>query len=146
MTRSRPPGGTAVQAVRRRMSSGWFALLALALVLVALPVAAEPAAAADTAGSHTAAAVSNGAWCWFPDPGGVPHAGRHDRTYVGYVNSVGDVEVVSIDNGTGVLTQSVLHPRYQADDHAAPGIVITPNGTVVVFYSQHGGSVMNYRV
>ena len=146
MRRSRPSGGTAVRAGRRRLSSGWFALLAIAALLLALPVAAEPAAAADTAGSHTAAVVSNGAWCWFQDPRAVHHVGRYDRTYVGYVNSVGDVEVVSIDNGTGVLTQSVLHPKYQADDHAAPGIVITPNGTVVVFYSQHGGSVMNYRV
>lgn len=74
------------------------------------------------------------------------YVGAKDRTYVGYVTSAGDVEVVSVDNGTGELNHAVLHPQYQADDHAAPGIVITPNGYVVVFYSQHSGSAMNYRV
>jgi hypothetical protein len=115
-----------------------------ALLLAALTVAqAAPAAAAT---SRRADVVANGAWCWFQDPRAVHYVGLHDRTYVGYVTSAGDIEVVSIDNGTGVLTHTVLHPGYQADDHAAPGIAVAPNGSVVVFYSQHSGANMNFRV
>ncbi|MDQ1630635.1 MAG: hypothetical protein QOC80_607 [Frankiaceae bacterium] len=123
--------------------------LALVLgVLVALAgtggLTLRPAAAADVAG--VASLVDDGAWCWFQDPRAVHHVGARDRTYVGYVTSTGDIDVVSADNGTGQLVHTTLHPAFQADDHASPGIVVLPNGIVAVFYSAHGGQQMFYRL
>lgn len=91
--------------------------------------------------------VADGSWCWFQDPRAVHHVGAHDRTYVGYVTSRGDIDIISQDNGTAALTHTTLHPRLIADDHAAPGLVVLPNGKIAVFYATHGGDhYMRYRV
>jgi hypothetical protein len=42
------------------------------------------------------------------------------------VTSTGDIDVVSQDAGTALLTHSTLHARLQADDHAAPGLAVLP--------------------
>lgn len=129
----------------RRSACGKSRLVVLTAALtVFLPLAGV--APAEAASARSAAVVSNGAWSWFQDPRAVHHVGQFDRTYVGYVTSAGDIEVLSIDNGTGRLTRTVIRPRFQADDHAAPGIIIAPNGSVVVFYSMHSGPNMYYRV
>jgi hypothetical protein len=90
--------------------------------------------------------VADGAWCWFQDPRAIHYVGAHDRTYVGYVTSTGDIDVVSLDNGTAALTHTTLHPKFQADDHAAPGLEVLPDGRIAVFYSKHGGAQMYYRI
>lgn len=90
--------------------------------------------------------VGDGAWCWFQDPRAVHLVGRHDRTYVGYVTSGGNVEVVSQDAGTGALVHTVLHADFQRDDHAAPALEVLPTKQIAVFYSKHTGRDMYYRI
>jgi len=110
---------------------------------VAGPGAANtPAAAATRAG----ALVADGAWCWFQDPRAVHYVGRHDRTYIGYVSSTGNIEVTSQDTGTAALAHATLHVGLQRDDHAAPALEVLPSKQIAVFYSKHTGADMYYRI
>ncbi len=90
--------------------------------------------------------MADGAWSWFQDPRAIHYVGGRNRTYIGYVTSAGDVDIVSQDAGTAVLAHTTLHAGLQADDHAAPGLAILPGGRIIVFYSQHGGAKMLYRI
>ncbi len=122
-------------------------MMSAALAILAL-VAVQPgtASAAAAPAPRNGELVADGAWCWFQDPRAVHYVGAHDRTYVGYVTSTGDIDVVSLDNGTAALTHTTLHPKFQADDHAAPGLEVLPGGRIAVFYSKHGGAQMYYRI
>lgn len=51
--------------------------------------------------------MADGAWSWFQDPRAVHYVGAHDRTYIGYVTSAGDIDVVSQVNG---LVRTVRRP------------------------------------
>ena len=117
--------------------------LAIGLVAAGL-VASVPAAAQAT--PRNAEMTANGAWCWFQDPRAVHYHGTYDRTYVGYVTSTGDIDVVSQNAGTATLVHTTLHAAFQADDHAAPGLVVLPDGRIAVFYSGHAGPHMYYRI
>ena len=90
--------------------------------------------------------IGDGAWCWFQDPRAIHYVGQHDRTYVGYVTSTGDIDVLALDDPTGTVYQTVLHPALVADDHAAPGLEVLPDGRIAVFYAGHVGNAMFYRV
>ena len=79
-------------------------------------------------------------------PRAVHYAGAHDRTYIGYVTSTGDIDVVSQDAGTAVLAHTTLHAAFQADDHAAPGLIVLPDRRIAVFYSAHNGLRIYYRI
>jgi hypothetical protein len=117
----------------------------LGILLAALAQLPSPAAAAVPT-VHDGELVANGAWSWFQDPRALHYVGAHDRTYIGYVTSAGDVDVVSQDAGTATLVQTTLHAHFDADDHAAPGLVVLPDGRIAVFYTAHGGLQMLYRI
>ena len=136
------------------------AALALLTVLAA-PVVAQPSAALAKGVRPTSAAtlakaagaparvtelIGDGAWCWFQDPRAIHYVGAHDRTYVGYVTTKGDIDVLALDDPTGTVYQTVLHPNLVADDHAAPGVEVLPDGRIAVFYAGHVGNTMYYRV
>ena len=104
------------------------------------------AAGAQIAAPRNGELVADGAWCWFQDPRAIHFVGAHDRTYIGYVTSSGDVDIVSQDAHTALLVHTTLHSHFQADDHAAPGLVVLPDRRIAVFYSQHTGTKMLYRV
>ena len=108
----------------------------------------SPASLAAAAGApaQVSELVGDGAWCWFQDPRAIHHVGLHDRTYVGYVTTKGDIDVLALDDPTGTVYQTVLHPRLVADDHAAPGLEVLPDGRIAVFYAGHVGNTMYYRV
>jgi hypothetical protein len=108
-------------------------------------VAATPARASSGT-EQNGELVADGAWCWFQDPRAVHYVGAHDRTYIGYVNSVGDVDVVSQEAGTAALAHTTLHAGLQADDHAAPGIVVLPDRRIAVFYARHAQGSMMFRI
>ncbi len=125
---------------RRVTAAGVVAGLATALLF------AMPGAGAQAGVQRNGEVVADGSWCWFQDPRAVHFVHAHDRTYVGYVTSTGDVDVISQDAGTARLTHTTLHPRLQADDHAAPGLVVLPDRRIAVFYSPHTGERMFYRI
>jgi hypothetical protein len=123
----------------------------LAIVTFVVAVVASTVLAAELSGAlagtpRDGELVADGAWSWFQDPRAVHYAGAHDRTYIGYVTSTGDVDVVSQDAGTAALQHTTLHAGLQADDHAAPGLVVLPDGRIAVFYSKHVGDQMLYRI
>lgn len=118
------------------------ALLILLCALLLIATQTPAGAAVERNGEL----VADGAWCWFQDPRAVHYIGEHDRTYIGYVTSTGDIDVISQDNGTAALTHSVLHVGLAADDHAAPGLEVLPDGHIAVFYTGHPGQHMYYRV
>lgn len=128
-------------ACRLRLVCAVFAILG---ILVGQTGTAAAAATAPV--TRNGELVADGAWCWFQDPRAIHYVGAHDRTYVGYVTSTGDIDVVSLDTGTAALTHTTLHPKFQADDHAAPGLEVLGDGRIAVFYSKHGGARMYYRV
>src|SRR4029079_2681801 len=71
----------------------------------------------------------------------------HDgRTYVGWVDTEGDIKVSSYDHATGSRMTAELHARLNKDDHANPSIQVRPDGRLVVYYSAHAGPAMYYRV
>jgi hypothetical protein len=104
------------------------------------------AAGAQVSAPRNGELVADGAWSWFQDPRAIHLVGARNRTYIGYVTSVGDVDVVSQDAGTALLTHTTLHAGLQADDHASPGLAVLPDRRIVVFYSKHGGTQMLYRI
>lgn len=87
----------------------------------------------------------DGAWCFFADPRAVFFEGKHVRTYLGWLNSHGDVVVCSYDHHTHVIETSVIKDHLQIDDHANPALHIDEDGKLTVFYSAHNGQHMYYR-
>lgn len=77
----------------------------------------------------------DGAWCWFSDPRAVYHEGK---TFAGYVNSSGNIEIAAYDNSTGKVESKVLHRSLIKDDHANPSLLLLPDGKIMVFYTKHG--------
>ena len=128
---------------RARLRAGATLLLAATVAALGLP---GGALAATPDGTRDGELVADGAWCWFQDPRAVHYVGTHDRTYIGFVTSAGDVRVVSQDAGTAELHATTLHAALQTDDHAAPGLLVEPDGRIAVFYSKHTGDQLLMRV
>ena len=89
--------------------------------------------------------TTDGAWCWFQDPRAVRYVDERDRTYVGWITRMGDIQIQQIDHETGETARSTLHAEFEADDHNAPSILIDPDGHLLVFYTAHGGPDIRYR-
>ena len=89
----------------------------------------------------------NGAWCWFQDPRAVHFSGNKDKTYIGYVDSVGSVKVLSYDHNTGAFHEYTLHSTLNQDDHAAPALLVrNEDHKILIAYSAHDGETMYYRI
>lgn len=79
--------------------------------------------------------TSDGAWCWFSDPRGV-RAG--DNTFIGWVNSDGDIVLSAWHHRSGKLDTTVIQKQLEVDDHDNPSILVRDDGRILVFYSKHG--------
>jgi hypothetical protein len=99
---------------------------------------------ADRSATDTVAVAPDGAWSWFSDPRAVHHAGS-GKTYVGWVDSAGDVGITIYDHVTGTSERSIVRRAVQKDDHSNPALLMRPDGRLVAFYSRHFGPTMNYR-
>lgn len=82
----------------------------------------------------------NGSWCWFSDPRAVYYEGRHKRTYCGWVDNFGDIQIGFYDHETHEIHSSVLYDNLQADDHDNPSILFDEQGRLLIFFNRHGGS------
>jgi len=87
----------------------------------------------------------SGAWSWFGDPRAVYHQGAHRRTYVGWVDARGNVQVASYDHDTRVREVATLKANFQIDDHDSPSLLVRPDGHLMAFWSAHIGTQMYYR-
>jgi len=81
--------------------------------------------------------ADDGAWCWFSDPRAVYYEGKHQRTYIGWVDSSGSIMIGYYDHQTGEQESYVLHDKLEVDDHDNPAIHITEEGKLMVFYAKH---------
>lgn len=96
----------------------------------------------DAGHSETYQSVTfNGAWCWFSDPRAVYHEGRFKRTWVGWIDNYGDVQIGYYDHETGKIQSEVIYDNLQIDDHDNPSIVIDEDGYLLVFFNKHGGGM-----
>lgn len=89
--------------------------------------------------------TSDGAWCFFADPRALYYQGRHQRTYVGWLNSTGDVWIGYYDHLLNDSKSFLIRAALQQDDHANPSLYIDELGNITIFYSAHCGNVMYYR-
>ncbi|HEX6677798.1 MAG TPA: BNR-4 repeat-containing protein [Actinomycetes bacterium] len=116
--------------------------LALVTVLAAALVAAPDAGALPL---RRREAGASGAWSWFGDPRAVYYQGAHRRTYVGWIDHAGSVQVTSYDHDTKVRVTATIKARFQRDDHNNPSLLVRPDGHLIAFWSAHIGGRMYYR-
>ncbi len=77
----------------------------------------------------------DGAWTYFIEPRAVNYDGLHRRTYVGWIDSRGQIVVSSYDHRTRIRTRAVLTTGERVDDHNNPSLTVRPDGRLLVFYS-----------
>lgn len=84
-----------------------------------------------------------GGWSWFCDPRAVQH---EDVLYFGYVRgSDGSVVVAAWDGST--LTETVIAPELQVNDHDYPSLLIRASDQrIIAFYTKHLDTTVRYRV
>ena len=122
---------------RRKSQPAW---TLLGLLVTAIASAAAAAAAASTSLSP------DGAWTYFTEPRAVNHDGKHRRTYVGWIDSRGQIVVSSYDHRTHVRTRAVLGTGERVDDHNNPSVTVRPDGRLLVFYSTERRRNLVYRL
>ena len=81
--------------------------------------------------------TDNGAWCWFSDPRAIYYEGKFNRTYAGWVDSVGNIVVGFYDHNAKHIETTVLHQNFEVDDHDNPSLFFNREGKLMVFYSKH---------
>jgi len=90
--------------------------------------------------------VSDGIWCWFQDPRAIRYVGTYDKTYIGFVDSSGNIKIASYNHETEEINTFTLKSALQVDDHAAPAILIRNDGHIIVFYTSHYDNTMRWRI
>jgi hypothetical protein len=94
--------------------------------------------AAVTAGAADHTLVADGGWCWFADPRGLYYHNTNERTFYGWINAGGEVNVAQYDHATGVTSYATVCSNLEIDDHDNPSILIRASDRrVMVFYSRH---------
>ena len=112
----------------------------LAIAAALAVVTATPAHAATQPVSR------DGAWTYFTEPRAVNYNGKHRRTYVGWLDSRGQIVVSSYDHRSHVRTRAVLRTGERVDDHNNPSIIAQPDGRLLVFYSTSHRRHLVYRL
>lgn len=79
----------------------------------------------------------DGAWCWFGDPRAVHFVGEHERTFVGWISSDGEIAVAQYDHRTNGLDNHVVMGGFQVDDHNNPTLCVLPDRRIAVFWTAH---------
>jgi hypothetical protein len=106
-----------------------------------LSAAAPPARPAP--GDSFPELTADGAWCWFSEPRAISLRGS---VYAGWVTSAGDIAVGGWEPATRRATTSVLHARFERDDHDDPALLALPDGRIAAFYSLHARGDMRMRI
>ena len=96
---------------------------------------------------------TNGGWNWCQDErviinnnklifGSVAEAGG-----TGGATRDGNVELTTYDLSTSALNVFVLHANLDSDDHAAPALMVRPDGKILAVYTQHNNDdYIRYRI
>ncbi|WP_234998072.1 BNR-4 repeat-containing protein [Parabacteroides sp. Marseille-P3160] len=84
--------------------------------------------------------TKTGAWCWFADPRALTYAnkaGTIHRTYIGYIDTQGNIKATQIDHRTNKADEVLIRSYFQPDDHDNPTFLVLPDERVMIFYSRH---------
>lgn len=117
----------------------------LVLLILAAQAPARPALPDNYVAGSMIRLNDNGAWSWFMDERAIVHDGK---LIVGSVRAVGDfkndaapgwgnVEIAVYDLASGQVRQTVLHPRFEQDDHDGPALMPMPDGRYLAVYTKH---------
>ena len=82
-------------------------------------------------------ATFNGSWCWFSDPRAVYYEGKHQRTYMGWIDNWGDIVVGFYDHKTTKIETQVIAKDIEVDDHNTPSLFFDEKGHLMVSYNLH---------
>ena len=52
--------------------------------------------------------TKDGSWCWFSDPRTVYNKGIHEKTYMGFVTSDGDITITLKDHQSGKEVKNMI--------------------------------------
>jgi len=88
--------------------------------------------------------VANGVWTWFNEPRAIYNDGK---TYIGWINSSGDVGVTEFDHSAESASSFTLNSAMEVDDHDNPGIYLRSDGKLLACYSKHNAdNLQRYRI
>lgn len=82
-------------------------------------------------------------WCWFQDERAIISGGQ---LLLSGVSTEGDVTVTSHDVESGENEVFVLHDTLEANDHAAPALLVLSDGRYLAVYSRHNGDSTFWRI
>jgi hypothetical protein len=117
---------------------------ALTALLLCLSIALTTSSGQErkVAGASEIVLNDDGAWCWFQDERALVYRGHLIVASVANGRSApdrkGDVDLTLYHLETGHISRIELHDRLQADDHAAPALLVLPDGRLLAVYSKHG--------
>lgn len=65
--------------------------------------------------------------------------GNHadNALYCRFINSEGDAGAAKLNIETGVTSETILHWRFQLDDHAVPALLTMPDGNLLAIYARY---------
>ena len=112
----------------------FFSILSISLASID---AAEKSSKASIPAESCQNFSHDGAWCWFSDPRAIYFEGAKKATYAGWVNSSGDIVIGVYDHLSGKIDTAMIHPEFEADDHANPSLLIRDDRRIMIFYSKH---------
>lgn len=128
-------------------------LFARSVPAVLLAISLFPACARDAHTTSLKPVVLNddGGWCWFQDERALTQG---DWVVFGSVASGrtdldrrGDVELTAWNLKSGERRVVELHHQLDGDDHAAPALIVRPDGRLLAMYASHGhDSVVRWRI
>jgi hypothetical protein len=121
-------------------------LLTIRLAPLAAPAILAALLASASALAATQPVSPDGAWTYFTEPRAINYDGQHRRTYVGWLDSRGQIVVASYDHRSHVRTRAVLRTGERVDDHNNPSILARPDGRLLVFYSTDRRRHLVYRL
>lgn len=88
-------------------------------------------------GNQYNAVTTDGIWCWYGEPKAIYHKGIHEKTYLGWITTMGGVTIASFDHETKQIDTCTIKPRMEPDDHDHPSILVRPDGRIIAVYSGH---------
>jgi hypothetical protein len=122
------------------------AIIAITSLLILVRTGASSAQALPSPGASFTSITANGIWTWYGEPKAVYYEGKHKRTYMGWLSNTGVVAVGYYDHETGDTITHAIRTGYQTDDHAAPSLIMRPDGRLLVACSPHDGAILSIYI
>lgn len=94
--------------------------------------------------AKTSRLAADGIWYQWTSPIAAQSDGI---TFYGWVSRAGNILVSSFDKSTGEVLTNTIAEKFNADDHAAPSLIVRQSDKrIVFFYTKHNDKVLRWRV